>query len=121
MGKYADSERLAKRSLQIYMESLGVDYPAIEQHNTYVRRLSVRYQGLLICSLSAAYVNYLEGNLVEAEEGLKNSLAASERTYGASHLCVAQSLADLATFYCKIQKYNEVRKPKPHEIASVLI
>jgi hypothetical protein len=34
MGKYAESERMAKRSLQIYMESLGVDYPAIEQHNT---------------------------------------------------------------------------------------
>jgi hypothetical protein len=35
MGKYTESERMAKRSLQIYMESLGVDYPAIEQRNTY--------------------------------------------------------------------------------------
>lgn len=35
MGKYSESERAAKRSLQIYLESLGVDYPAIEQHNTY--------------------------------------------------------------------------------------
>jgi tetratricopeptide (TPR) repeat protein len=50
----------------------------------------------------------LEGNYGAAEEGLKSSLAASERSYGSSHLCVAQSLADLAIFYCKIQKYAEV-------------
>jgi len=57
---------------------------------------------------SAAFVHFLEGNCAAAEEGFKNSLAASERSYGSSHLCVAQSLADLAIFYCKVKKYNEV-------------
>jgi len=57
---------------------------------------------------SGAYVQYLEANYDAAEESLKSSLATTERSYGPSHLCTAQSMADLAVFYCKIKKYSEV-------------
>lgn len=57
-------------------------------------------------------MHYLEGNITAAEEGLKNSLDVAERSYGSSHLCFAQYLADLATYYCKIKKYKEVKNPR---------
>ena len=131
-GKYADAERLYKRTLAIYEKALGKDHTDVadtlnnlglvygdqgkyaEAQGVYKRALAIYEKARSANPASMANtlhnlaIVYIEqAKYAEAEGLYKHALAIKERALGTDNPDVAKTLSNLADVYVEQAKYAE--------------
>jgi len=89
-GRYAEAERLYRRSLEIYEKALGPDHPSV---------------GTLLNNLGELY--RAQGRYAETEPLFRRSLAIREKVLGPDHPDIGTTLNNLALLYKAQGRYAE--------------